>query len=170
MEKVCVNSMDPWTAATLSFGRDMDFLDFNSLAIAFCDDKGVYLDCYQQSLLIHSAGNVVGRKISRNQPLQRPWGIEASFSCITPQCKANSWDLTWHDNTKNRKRQYCPGCKDKTPWVSFDQIKGIYSNKVFSSGFPDIYWTPWSLLRHLCYFTSNKARIVVKYLHREGKR
>lgn len=40
IEKVNINRMDPWQAATESFGQDMDFLRFNSLAIAFRDADG----------------------------------------------------------------------------------------------------------------------------------
>jgi hypothetical protein len=32
--------MDPWTAATEAFGRDMDFLKFNNLSIAMKNADG----------------------------------------------------------------------------------------------------------------------------------
>ena len=40
IEKVTMNSMPPWEAATETFGRDLDFLQFNSLAIAFRQGDG----------------------------------------------------------------------------------------------------------------------------------
>lgn len=43
IEKVNMNGLNPWQAAKESFGRDLDFLQFNSLAVAFRDDKGVWL-------------------------------------------------------------------------------------------------------------------------------
>ena len=56
-----------------------------------------------------------------------------------------SWDLTWHDGGKDRKRQYCPGCKSYSEWLHFDSIEGQYANKVFPGSLPDVYWTPWPL-------------------------
>lgn len=87
---------------------------------------------------------MLGRKIAKNEPVYRPWGIDAEFSCITEHCTSNHWDITWYDSG-HRKRQYCEGCQVYSPYVSFDDIEGRYSNKLFPAYFPDVYWTPWPL-------------------------
>jgi hypothetical protein len=46
MEKVAINGMAPWEAASEAFGRDLEFLQFNSLAIAFRQDGGKFLYLY----------------------------------------------------------------------------------------------------------------------------
>lgn len=43
IEKVNVNGLKVWTAATEAFGRDIDFLQFHSLALAFRDEKGMLI-------------------------------------------------------------------------------------------------------------------------------
>ena len=93
-----------------------------------------------------SSGNVVGRKIAKNQPTHRPWGLDVEFSCLTPHCTSRPWDLTWYDSrNKEQKRQHCSGCKTDSPYLAFSDIEGRYSNKLFRGTLPDVYWTPWPL-------------------------
>ena len=92
------------------------------------------------------SGEVVGRKIAKNEPTKRPWGIDTDFSCITPDCTSKPWDLAWYDSrNRERKRQYCTGCKLVSPYVAFTDIEGKYANKLNRTHLNDVYWSPWPL-------------------------
>lgn len=108
---------------------------------------------------------MVGRKIAKNEAMHRPWGIDLEFSCITQDCSSGPWDLTWFDSAKmTGKRQYCSGCKVSSPYVAFADIEGRYTNKLFPSHLPNVYWTPWPLpqeaagLFYLDYSKENVAK------------
>ena len=59
---------------------------------------------------------------------------------------SNTWDLTWFDSkNKEQKRQHCSVCNKNSKYVSFSDIEGIYSNRVFGGTSSDVYWTPWPL-------------------------
>jgi hypothetical protein len=148
LELVTINKKDPWTAATESFGGNSQFLEFNALSIAFRDENGT---CRTFSMHISRThclpGNVHGRRIARNVPFTRPWGITADFQCLTPNCKARPFDVTVYDDKKHRRKSLsCHLCKKVTDWVSFSDVECLFSNKLFPGNrYQDVYWTPWPL-------------------------
>lgn len=108
--------------------------------------KRVCLFLNNESNIDDILDSVVGRKIASNQPMHRPWGIDVDFACLEAGCKGQAWDLVWYDKGNHRqKRQRCNKCNTFTDWVSFHDIEGLYSNRLFPTSFPDVYWTPWPL-------------------------